>query len=253
MRDHKLVDVWRQQHGNRQDFTHFSDLQNSGARLDRWLVSDSALQCFHVSATIDAMPPGFRTDHLPVSLRLRLRSPPLEGQGMRSFPLPLLNVDEDVQAMRSYLEGLCAQLAAAPDDKVVEEYANMKAAILSTAGRWHKAAQRQRAQRLRTLEAQAACARMAFVRAMPSPSEPPPQQRGMGAREAMAIQGSPGSPGSGSAGGGGEQSQGSPIEGQGEVMAGGSGAATAAGGGVAAAGAGATASRGQGEAVGVQG
>ena len=31
----------------------------------------------------------------------------------------------NVQAMRSYLEGLCAQLAAAPDDRLIGEYASL--------------------------------------------------------------------------------------------------------------------------------
>ena len=251
MRNHQLVDVWRRQNGNRQDFTHFSKLHASGARLDRWLVSDSALQCFRASSNIEATPPGLGSDHLPVSLRLRLLSPPLEGRGMRSFPLPLLNDAEDVQAMRSYLEGLCAQLAAVPDDRLIGEYASMKAALLSAAGRWHRAAQRQRTQRLRALDAKAACARVAFVQAVPPPSEPLQPQRGAGAWG--SSQGPSGSPGPGSPAGGSEQFEDCPIEGQGAVGAGASGSAATAGGGTAAAGAGTTAASGQWGTAGVQG
>ena len=105
--------------------------------------------------------------------------------------------------MRSYLEGLCAQLAAVPDDRLIGEYASMKAALLSAAGRWHRAAQRQRTQRLRALDAKAACARVAFVQAVPPPSEPPQPQRGVGAWG--SSQGPSGSPGPGSPAGGSEQ------------------------------------------------
>ena len=243
MRDYSLRDVWRQQNGNRQDLTHFSGLHESGARLDRWLVSDSALQCFDVRSRIEAMSPGFRTDHQPVSLQLRLRNPPLEGRGMRSFPLPLLNVDEDVQAMCSFLGGLSAQLAAVPDDKVIGEWASMKEAILSAAGRWHQAAQRQRAQRLRALEAQADHARLAFVRAVPPPLDQP--QPGVGARG--YSQEASGSLGSDSADGEDGQQGESPTEDGAAAKAGCSGAAApgASVGGAAAVGKGTAAGEGQ--------
>ena len=62
------------------------------------------------------------------------QSAPAPAHAPASFPLALLNDAEDVQAMRSYLEGLCAQLAAVPDDRLIGEYASMKAALLSAAG-----------------------------------------------------------------------------------------------------------------------
>ena len=50
-------------------------------------------------------------------------------QALPRSPLPTQRRQNDVQAMRSYLEGLCAQLAAVPDNRLIGEYASMKAAL----------------------------------------------------------------------------------------------------------------------------
>jgi len=177
MRDLHLTDVWRDQHATKVDVTHFCSLHNSAARLDRWLVSASALQQFHCSSSIEAAA-GVTADHLPVSIRLRLRNPPLEGRGMRSFPLALLNAAEDLEGYESFLRATCAQLAATPDDQLIEQYCRMKELWRTVAGRAHKAARSARLQQVRVAEIQAASARLHVILSAAT-AQPPaqPQQQ----------------------------------------------------------------------------
>ena len=82
MHDLGLVDVWRQQHPDARDFTHWSGSARSGARLDRWLISQQLAAEWGSDSSILPGPAGFTTDHLPVALQLQ---PP--GQLPRGAPL----------------------------------------------------------------------------------------------------------------------------------------------------------------------
>ena len=106
MHQFDLHDVWRQHHGAAKvDFTRFDHQHKTGARLDRWLASASSLRTFEVEAC-DILPSaGISTDHLPVLLRLRLRTPLPRGAPRRPFPLLLLNMQNAVDDLSNYMAG----------------------------------------------------------------------------------------------------------------------------------------------------
>ena len=90
---HGLQDVWREAAGpNLVDFTHWSGSANTGARLDRWLVSAALLggqrSWDPVSTILDSSPE--HSDHLPVTLTLQAPVPSCRGRRPWRLPLQLL-------------------------------------------------------------------------------------------------------------------------------------------------------------------
>ncbi|KAJ9506795.1 hypothetical protein QJQ45_007348, partial [Haematococcus lacustris] len=57
-----LVDPWRHLHPSKRDLTHFSERWQTGARLDRWYISEELVQ-WEMDSAIQGLP----TDHRPVS------------------------------------------------------------------------------------------------------------------------------------------------------------------------------------------
>ena len=115
MGDLGLVDVWRQQHPQRRDFTHWSASARSGARLDRWLVSTAVAEGWGATSAILPGPAGFSTDHLPVALQLL---PP--GQMPRGAPLRppfrrwMLDDDQFKQSVTAVLQAAAAAAGLGP-------------------------------------------------------------------------------------------------------------------------------------------
>ncbi|KAJ9527530.1 hypothetical protein QJQ45_025738, partial [Haematococcus lacustris] len=61
-----LVDPWRHLHPSKRDLTHFSERWQTGARLDRWYISEELVQWQMDSAIQGVLP--VPTDHRPVSV-----------------------------------------------------------------------------------------------------------------------------------------------------------------------------------------
>ena len=143
MAEHTLVDVWRQQHGSERAHSHWSPSANSGARLDRWLLSGAGAVAFNVSCSIHAAA-GIATDHLPVFLRLSAAGPGFpRGRGLRSFPLRLLNVPEACAELQDFLTSAAAPLLTGDTAQLVSRWDSFKADLLSRS--WALYAQHRRA------------------------------------------------------------------------------------------------------------
>ena len=130
MEEVQLRDVWREAHPTDKAFTHWSQSANSGARLDRCLVSTSFLASF--SATSDILPgSSITTDHLPVSLHVKYEGDCVpRGTGLRGFPLQLLNSMEALNEVTNLVHALSLVLLADPDDTtIVQRWDAMKETI----------------------------------------------------------------------------------------------------------------------------
>ena len=101
-----LHDIWREAHPNTRDFTHFSASAQSGARLDRWLVSPAFLRLFPSPSSSILPSCGTHSDHLPVSLSFPLPRPSAtpSGRGLSGFPLFLLNMQDAEAALSAFLK-----------------------------------------------------------------------------------------------------------------------------------------------------
>ena len=156
MSSYQLRDVWREASPGQRTFTHFSSAGNSGARLDRWLVSTPLLQLFSVRSTI--LPaPGDNTDHLPVSLHLERSSGRIPlGKGLRGFPLLLLNMGDAANALQAFLFVRCQELLSAPLADLLRLYDQFKVDVMREAWRLYQQHRRQREQRARQAQREAA-------------------------------------------------------------------------------------------------
>lgn len=125
-----LQDVWRHCHPDGNDFTHWHPAAISGARLDRWLVSDSLLQqCATFSSSILSTA-GFSTDHRPVRLFIQPRCASFpKGHGLSGFPLLLLNIPEACKELRNTIAAQAAMLDLLPNSDIVQAWDRMKEAI----------------------------------------------------------------------------------------------------------------------------
>lgn len=125
-----LQDVWRHCHPDGNDFTHWHPAAISGARLDRWLVSDSLLQqCSTFSSSILSTA-GFTSDHRPVRLFIQPGGAPFpKGHGLSGFPLLLLNIPEACNELRNTIAAHSAMMDLLPDSDIVLAWDSMKEAI----------------------------------------------------------------------------------------------------------------------------
>ena len=130
MDSHNLRDVWRQGSPHARDYTHWHPAALSGARLDRWLVSESLIaRCSQLSSHI-LQTSGFPSDHRPVRLRLQTLGAPFpKGQGLSGFPLLLLNIPDACNELRNSISAAAVLLEQLPDSDVVQAWDNMKETI----------------------------------------------------------------------------------------------------------------------------
>lgn len=161
MATHCLSDTWREAHPSSKDITHISAAHGSGARLDRWLTNDAFRQAFPCTCTI--LPAGtIATDHLPVSLAFtRGQHAPSRSPGLQGFPLLLLNIPEGVQHIRGLLNHRLPGLSTGPDR--VRRWANLKEEINQEARSLYKSIKATRQRAVKTADAAAAAARLAFL------------------------------------------------------------------------------------------
>ena len=151
-----LQDVWRHCQPNDNDFTHWHPAALSGARLDRWLVSDSLLQqCSHFSSSILSTA-GFASDHRPVRLFLQPEGAPFpRGHGLSGFPLLLLNIPEACNDLRNTIAAHAVTLDLLPDSDIVHAWDNMKETIRQKACSLYRQHRKARAQAARRADMEA--------------------------------------------------------------------------------------------------
>ena len=152
MASHQLKDVWRERAGDSRDFTHWSSVANSGARLDFWLVSEPLLAS--ASSLIEGpISGGF--DHRPVGLSLRITPPGLRLKGLDGFPLLIFTCQPAFDELKALVVSEAADLMAAPTEGLVQRHSDAKE-------RWRKAAHqiyaRHRKEGMRDAKAKAAVA-----------------------------------------------------------------------------------------------
>ena len=91
---HNLIDVWRNQNPNQQQFTWFTSNPSKGARLDMFFVSNHLTSlCNDLQIT-----PGYRTDHSVLSMRLQTGGSH-RGPGLWKFNESLLNDEEYIEVV----------------------------------------------------------------------------------------------------------------------------------------------------------
>ena len=134
MDDCGLRDVWREHSGTAAAFTHFSPAANSGARLDRWLLSEQAVALFPAPSSTISPSSCIHTDHLPVTLRLQSVAAGMpHGKGIQGFPLLLLNMPKACTELASFITAGTHALIAGDGEDIVERWDALKEAILRTA------------------------------------------------------------------------------------------------------------------------
>lgn len=157
MREFQLEDVWRRHHPGRREWTHWSYSHNSGARLDRWLVSALAGRRFLV--TSDILPAAcIDTDHRPVLCTLQLRDGQGAPQGTSypSFPLLVLNIPVARERLHDMVQAEADALLAAPAGPgLITAWVNFKTRVLTRARELFRHHQRQRVQAAEQAEREA--------------------------------------------------------------------------------------------------
>ncbi|GAX82199.1 hypothetical protein CEUSTIGMA_g9627.t1, partial [Chlamydomonas eustigma] len=139
MQDHSLVDIWRDQHPADLTFTHWSKASNSGARLDRWLLSPGVLTMFERSWSQVLSSSAIHTDHLPAILSFAMPKDCLkQGRGVLAFPLLLLNLPSAAESLRSAVQAEAACLfSISHPGRLAVQWNEAKARILLLSHRLH--------------------------------------------------------------------------------------------------------------------
>lgn len=156
---HDLHDVWRAAAGYAHvDFTHWSAMHRSGARLDRWMVSGAGMapptNWCPSSRIMEGGPVS--SDHLPVELLLQIPTPYPRGTGAWKFPVKLLAQPTLV----SKLAALAARhIAACPPNQAGKVWAELKLAFAREARDWSKDHARQQYRIVRDKAVTAAAAK----------------------------------------------------------------------------------------------
>lgn len=97
-----LIDLWRDLNPHATDFTFWSKTWNTGARLDKWLLS-ATLQSLQPRCTI--LPAAcVRTDHLPICLTINLPNSIPLGRPMWRLPVHLLHDPQLQQLVHNIVE-----------------------------------------------------------------------------------------------------------------------------------------------------
>lgn len=161
-----LSDVWRAAHGSACAHTHWSASAQSGARLDRWLVSSPLLASFQATSRIHASS-GITTDHLPVFLRVQAVVAPFpRGRGLQGFPLQLLNMPGACAELRAHLSGTVDALLAGPDEGIVQRWDALKEAVRYQSWALYRKHRRIRQQEARDADSAAERARQRMLSAV---------------------------------------------------------------------------------------
>ena len=156
---YNLQDVWRQAAGpHTVDFTHWSGSGNSGARLDRWLISGDLVGAEAtwdpVSNILAASPET--SDHLPVSLTLRAPAPPCRGQRPWRLALQLLGDEQFAEELSALVRH---HRASCVPGQAVRRWKECKDAIARVCQAKSKALRHERRAVLRAATKAAASAR----------------------------------------------------------------------------------------------
>jgi hypothetical protein len=152
MEDFQLSDVWRDTSPTLRAFTHFSASAQSGARLDRWLLSASALRRFAAHSNI-VPAAGIHSDHLPVALHLISGDEHLpRGKGLRGFPLLMLNMREAANDLHAWMFVRTQELLASPAVGLLQRFDDFKADILTKAWELYRHHRRKRMRDVRDAE-----------------------------------------------------------------------------------------------------
>ena len=168
MASYQLHDVWRDAHPNLREHTHWSQLANSGGRLDRWLASSSFLHTFQASCSI--LPStSIATDHLPVLLSTRLASyhGPRRGKGLQAFPLLLLNMGGAVAELASMVSDTASSILLADEGDVLVLWDQAKERLRTASLHIFRKHQRIRQLAARQADAAAQLARRRLAQASP--------------------------------------------------------------------------------------
>ncbi|GAX80253.1 hypothetical protein CEUSTIGMA_g7691.t1 [Chlamydomonas eustigma] len=140
MQEHNLVDIWRDQHPSDLTFTHWSKASNSGARLDRWLLSPRVLSLFERSWSQVLSSTAIQTDHLPAILSFAMPKDNLkQSRGVLAFPLLLLNLPSAAESLRSAVQAEAACLfSISHPGRLAAQWSEAKARILLLSHRLHR-------------------------------------------------------------------------------------------------------------------
>ena len=162
-----LHDVWRAEHGPAAvDVTHLSAAHGTGARLDKWLVSDAALG-WQPSATSSAIRP-VHTDHFPVTLTLLV--PPIVCMGTGIRGVSSLSYDQPDLAARIREELRLATQRAAVGPRPEEgtafhrrQWQDLKSRLRDLTHEWEQEQRRLRREQAAAWEAAGAAAKAGFL------------------------------------------------------------------------------------------
>ena len=168
MADKSLEDVLlNRSQGTTRPFTHWSSMHQSGARLDRWLVSTSLLSLFTATSKVLSAP-GTKTDHLPVQLLLKSMSQDFpKGRGVQGFPLMALNIPAARQEIADYMETATEALMASPSQGFVARWNNLKEALRQRSCSTYKKHRKQRQREARLADQLAHDAQLRVMSASP--------------------------------------------------------------------------------------
>ncbi|KAJ9516746.1 hypothetical protein QJQ45_027158, partial [Haematococcus lacustris] len=164
-----LVDAWRQlRPPSARDLTHFSERWQTGARLDRWYVSEGLAQ-WQLDSTILGVRP-VPTDHQPVSVSLCPPDPPLTAPAPWQLHPAHLDDPELLDYLKGYLQAEDAhheaarQLGTQPRDGHRARWARIKQGMALRAQQFLRTKRRARRDLRQRREKAALAARAHLVR-----------------------------------------------------------------------------------------
>ncbi|KAJ9532455.1 hypothetical protein QJQ45_010516 [Haematococcus lacustris] len=164
-----LVDAWRQlRPPSASDLTHFSERWQTGARLDRWYVSEGLAQ-WQLDSTILGVRP-VPTDHQPVSVSLCPPDPPLTAPAPWQLHPAHLDDPELLDYLKGYLQAEDAhheaarQLGTQPRDGHRARWARIKQGMALRAQQFLRTKRRARRDLWQRREKAALAARAHLVR-----------------------------------------------------------------------------------------
>lgn len=140
---HNLLDVWRAQHSRRTGFTHFSASSKTGARLDRWYISQD-LSNWCVAPRHPVL--GLTGDHLGVRLELKAPQPSFRGPGSWRFSSSLLSQPAFVESVREEVDAVLSQPLTAFQESHCQRWVHLKNVLQLLSREWQaKLVARERA------------------------------------------------------------------------------------------------------------
>ena len=157
---YSLRDAWREQHPGTREITHTCASDQSGARLDRWLLSTDLIHSAHSTDIY----PGLPGDHLGVVVKIQAGpAASTRGPSPWTFPLELVDDADYSTELHGLIQRTLDERAVGPDLSHGQRWDDLKRDIRDHATEFARLGRLRQSAVIRSLRCRADRARATFI------------------------------------------------------------------------------------------